>query len=115
MSAATSHELPYDPATVEFDPLLRRLTLSPHPDLAKVGNVHVTARHTVMHAHGVHSMVAGHRGISQERDPVAGNKPGIGSSSSVSREVPSNLIGTPSTFKTRYRLKLFRDVRSPRI
>ena len=84
MSAATSHELPYDPATVEFDPLLRRLNLSPHPDLAKIGNVHVTARHTVMHAHGVHSMVAGHRGISQERNPVAGN------------------------FKTRYRLKLFR-------
>ena len=28
MSAATSHSLPYDPATVEFDPLLRRLNLA---------------------------------------------------------------------------------------
>ena len=28
MSAATPHSLPYDPATVEFDPLLRRLNLA---------------------------------------------------------------------------------------
>ena len=28
MNAATSHSLPYDPATVEFDPLLRRLNLA---------------------------------------------------------------------------------------
>ena len=28
MSAATTHSLPYDPATVEFDPLLRRLNLA---------------------------------------------------------------------------------------
>ena len=28
MSTATSHSLPYDPATVEFDPLLRRLNLA---------------------------------------------------------------------------------------
>ena len=28
MSAATTHSLPFDPATVEFDPLLRRLNLA---------------------------------------------------------------------------------------
>ena len=28
MSATTTHSLPYDPATVEFDPLLRRLNLA---------------------------------------------------------------------------------------
>ncbi|MCY4375909.1 MAG: ATP-binding protein [Spirochaetaceae bacterium] len=45
MSAASTPALPFDPATVQFDPLLRRLNLSYGPDAANVLFQIVNERH----------------------------------------------------------------------